>query len=93
MLSSDCWNVKVWRNVLVDCEIREEEQANWDIRKIDVPNLSSVRQVDYQKLHVGAAQVTRQLQLFEDVTNIKMGSNGAATASEHTYVLVTGANR
>jgi hypothetical protein len=30
---------------------------------------------------------------FKDVINIKMGSNGTATASEHTYILVTGANR
>ena len=33
------------------------------------------------------------LSFFKNVNNVKMGSNGAATASEHTYVLVTGTNR
>jgi hypothetical protein len=31
--------------------------------------------------------------VFEDVNNVKMGSTGAGTASKHTYILITGANR
>jgi hypothetical protein len=48
---------------------------------------------NYQKLHVVAGEVRERRSGFEDVNNIKMGSTGAGTASEHTYVLVTGANR
>ena len=31
--------------------------------------------------------------VFDNANNVKRGSNGARTASEHTYALVTGANR
>ena len=31
--------------------------------------------------------------VFDNANNVKMGSNGARTASEHTYAIVTGANR
>jgi hypothetical protein len=42
---------------------------------------------------VGAAWGDLEAINFCKMKNIKMSSNGAATASEHTYVLVTGANR
>ena len=61
-----------------------------NIRKIYSPNPPKL---DKRKTR-GRGMTDQTPSTFsKDVINIKMGSNGAATASEHTYILVTGANR
>jgi hypothetical protein len=83
--------------IIEECYEKKEEVKSdpmGNIRNIDSPNPPSLQTSQSAKNYTWARNNWPDtLSFFNDVINIKMGSNGAATASEHTYVLVTGANR